>query len=77
MRKLRIWLWQIVSDLEAKLYPYDQEDNNDFYYTIKNDETGEQYMIIEWIRSFDERIVRLQDEMIWVKNEIMRMKEND
>ena len=77
MRKLRIWLWQIVSDLETKLYPYDQEDNNDFYYTIKNDETGEQYMIIEWIRSFDERIVRLQDEMIWVKNEIMRMKEND
>ena len=77
MRKLRIWLWQIVSDLEAKLYPYDQEDNNDFYYTIKNDETGEQYMIIEWIRSFDERIVRLQDEMIWVKNEIIRMKKND
>jgi len=74
MRKMRIWLWQIVSELEQKLYPYETEDNNDYYYTVKNDETGESYMIIEWIKSFDERIQRLQDEMLWVMSEIRRIK---
>jgi hypothetical protein len=74
MRKIRIWLWQIVSELEQKLYPYEREDSNDYYYTVKNDETGENYMIIEWIKSFDERIQRLQDEMMWVQSEIRGMK---
>lgn len=70
LRKIRILLWHIVSDLEQRLYPYHQQDNNDYYYLIKNDETGENYMVIEWIKSFDERIQRLQDEMLWVKSEL-------
>lgn len=73
IRKIRILLWHIVSDLEQRLYPYDKEDSGDFYYTIKNDDTGENYMVIEWIKSFDERIIRLQDEMMWVQSEIRRM----
>jgi hypothetical protein len=76
-RKIRIILWQIVSDWEQRLYPYEKEDSNDYYYTVKNEETGESYMIIEWIKSFDERIQRLQDEMLWVMSEIKRMKIND
>lgn len=71
-RKLRIFLWYIVSDLEQRLYPFHNED--DFYYEVKNDETGEKYFIIDWIKSFDERIIRLQDEMIWVKSEIHKQK---
>ncbi len=67
-RKLRIILWRIVSKLEQILYPYHNED--DYYYEVKNDDTGEKYMIIEWIKSFDERIARLQDEMLFVKSEI-------
>lgn len=74
IRKIRILLWQIVSDWEQKLYPYENEDTNDYYYTVKNDETGESYMTIEWIKSFDQRIERLQDEMIYVQNEIRKMK---
>jgi hypothetical protein len=77
IRKIRILLWQIVSDLEQRLYPFEDEDNNDYYYTVKNDETGEQYMIIEWIKSFDEKISRLQDEMIYVKNELRHVKKDD
>jgi hypothetical protein len=77
LRKIRILLWQIVSDWEQRLYPYEKEDYNDYYYTVKNEETGESYMIIEWIKSFDERIQRLQDEMLWVQNEIRKMKSND
>ena len=74
IRKIRISLWEIVSNLEQHLYPYEKEDNNDYYYTVKNENTGEQYMIIEWIKSFDERIQRLQDEMMWIKSEIRELK---
>jgi len=74
VKTFRIFLWQIVSRLEQSLYPYEDEDRNDYFYTVKNDETGEEYMIIEWIKSFDERIVRLQDEMIFVQSELRSMK---
>jgi len=74
LRRIRILLWQIVSDWEQRLYPYEKEDNNDYYYTVKNDDTGETYMIIEWIKSFDERIQRLQDEMLYVQSEIRDLR---
>ena len=74
LRKIRILLWQIVSDWEQRLYPYEKEDRNYYYYTVKNDDTGEAYMIIEWIKSFDERIQRLQDEMLYVQSEIRDLK---
>jgi len=71
---IRIFLWEIVSNLEQRLYPYYEEDSGDFYYTVKNPDTGEQYAIIEWIKSFDERIQRLQDEMLWIKSEMNSLK---
>jgi len=74
IKKIRILLWQIVSDWEQRLYPYEKEDANDYYYTVKNDETGENYMIIEWIKSFDERIIRLQDEMMYVQSQLRDIK---
>ena len=74
IKNIRILLWQIVSELEQRLYPYEKEDRNDYYYTVKNDETGENYMIIEWIKSFDERIQRLQDEMMYVQSQLRNMK---
>ena len=77
IRKIRILLWQIVSDWEQRLYPYEKEDTGDYYYTIKNEETGENYMIIEWIKSFDERIIRLQDEMLYVQSKLRNLKNDD
>jgi len=74
IKRLRILLWQIVSDWEHRLYPYEKEDAGDYYYTVKNDDTGENYMVIEWIKSFDDRIQRLQDEMLYVKTEIREIK---
>lgn len=74
IKKIRILLWQIVSDWEQRLYPYEKEDVGDYYYTVKNEETGENYMIIEWIKSFDERIIRLQDEMMYVQSQLREIK---
>lgn len=76
LRRIRILVWQIVSDWEQRLYPYEEEDSGDYYYTIKNEETGENYMIIEWIKSFDQRIQRLQDEMLYVQS-VLRNLKND
>jgi hypothetical protein len=73
-KKLRIIIWSIVSELEQRLYPYYNDD--DYYYEVKNDDTGEKYMIIEWIKSFDERISRLQDEMVWIKSELQLINKN-
>lgn len=74
IRRIRILLWNIVSNLESVLYPYESEDNQDYYYTVKNDDTGEEYMIIEWIKSFDERINKLQEDMMYVRNELNGIK---
>jgi len=74
IKRLRILLWQIVSDWEYRLYPYEKEDAGDYYYTVKNDDTGETFMVIEWIKSFDDRIQRLQDEMLYVKSQIREIK---
>jgi len=74
IKQIRILLWQIVSDWEHRLYPYEKEDAGDYYYTVKNDDTGETFMVIEWIKSFDDRIQRLQDEMLYVKSQIREIK---
>jgi len=71
--RIRIFLWEIVSFLEERLYPYHKEDRDDYYYIVKNPETGEEYMIIEWLKSFDERIVRLQDELVWIKSKLIEV----
>ncbi len=76
IKTFRILLWRIASKLEQSLYPYEDEDRNDYFYTVKNDETGEEYMIIEWIKSFDERIIRLQDEMMLVQSELRSMRDD-
>lgn len=72
MRRFRIFLWGIASQIEMWLYPY-EENEDDYYYEVKNDETGEKYMIIEWIKSFDDRICRLQDEILWIKSELQKL----
>ncbi len=74
IKAIRILLWNIVSDLESRLYPYEIDDSQDYYYTVKNDDTGEEYMIIEWIKSFDERISKLQEDMMYVQNQLNRIK---
>lgn len=74
IKSIRILLWQIVSELEQWLYPYHEEDRNDYYFKVKNPETGEEYMIIDWIKSHEEKLERLQDEMIWAKSEIHEIK---
>jgi len=72
LKSFRIWMYERILDLEEVLYPYG--DEQDYYIKVKNDETGEQHMIIDWIKSHNERIDRLQEEMFYVKDKLSRLE---
>ena len=65
-------VWWTVSVLEDWLYPYKDRLTPDesFQIRVKDFNTGENYMVEEVIQSQNERIERLQDEMIDVQNKL-------
>lgn len=76
IRRLHIWLWGIVSELEYHLYPWkgapevhEHEEYQPKQY--KNDTFND-----DWLRSQEERINRLQDEMIYVQRELHKLQNN-
>ena len=65
-------VWWTVSELEDWLYPYKDRltPEESFQIRVKDFDTGENYMVEELIQSQNERIERLQDDMIWAKDRI-------
>ena len=74
--KIREFAWVIVSEIEDWLYPYHNRLTPDeqFEIRVKDPMSGESFMVEEHIQSINERIERLQDEMINVQ---MRLSEHD
>ena len=70
-------VWWTVSELEDWLYPYKDRMTPDekFEIRVKNPATGEEYMVEEHIQSINERIERLQDEMMWAKDRIQYLED--
>ena len=68
-------VWWVVSELEDWLYPYKDRLTPDesFQIRVKDFNTGENYMVEEVIQSQNERIERLQDEMINVQNKLVEL----
>ena len=68
-------VWWIVSELEDWLYPYKDRLTPDesFQIRVKDFNTGENYMVEEVIQSQNERIERLQDEMINVQTKLVEL----
>lgn len=64
MKFIRIFLSNIFYRI-GNFLEYD-----DYYIRVKDDFTGEEYFVMDWIKSHNEQIGRLQDEMIWVKYQI-------
>ena len=73
---IREFLWVIVSEVEDWLYPYRNRLTPDeqFEIRVKDPMSGENFMVEEHIQSINERIERLQDEMINVQ---MKLSEHD
>jgi hypothetical protein len=78
IRQIRIFLWGIISELEYMLYPWNEE-NKPPEETIKKFNLPEtpfdENLHYDWLKSHDDKINRLQEEMIWVQKEIHRLNE--
>ena len=70
--KIREFAWVIVSEIEDWLYPYRNRLTPDeqFEIRVKDPMSGENFMVEEHIQSQNDRIERLQDEMINVQNRL-------
>ena len=65
-------VWWTVAEIEDWLYPYKDRltPEESFQIRVKDFDTGENYMVEEIIQSQNDRIERLQDEMINVQNRL-------
>ena len=74
--KIREFAWVVVSEIEDWLYPYRNQltPEEQFEVRVKDPMSGENFMVEEHIQSINERIERLQDEMINVQ---MKLSEHD
>ena len=74
--KIREFVWVVVSEIEDWLYPYRNRLTleEQFEIRVKDPMSGENFMVEEVIQQQNERIERLQDEMINVQ---MKLSEHD
>ena len=74
--KIREFAWVIVSEIEDWLYPYHNKltPEEQFEIRVKDPMSGENFMVEEHIQQQNERIERLQDEMITVQ---MKLAEHE
>ena len=70
-------VWWTVSELEDWLYPYHNRltPEEQFEIRVKDPLSGENFMVEEHIQSQNERIERLQDEMITVQMKLAEHEE--
>ena len=69
---IREFLWVCVSEVEDWLYPYRDRltPEERFEIRVKDPMSGENFMVEEHIQQQNERIERLQDEMINVQTKL-------
>ncbi len=74
---IREFLWMIASEVEDWLYPYRNRLTPDeqFEIRVKDPMSGENFMVEEVIQQQNERIERLQDEMITVQMKLAEHEE--
>jgi len=74
---IREFLWVIVSEVEDWLYPYRDRltPEERFEIRVKDPMSGENFMVEEVIQQQNERIERLQDEMINVQMKLAEHEE--
>ena len=75
--KIREFAWVVVSEIEDWLYPYRNRltPEEQFENRVKDPISAENYMVDEHIQQQNERIERLQDEMITVQMKLAEHEE--
>ena len=74
--KIREFAWMVADEIADWLYPYRNQltPEEQFEIRVKDPMSGENFMVEEHIQQQNERIERLQDEMINVQ---MRLADHD
>lgn len=80
IRALQIKLWSLVAELEYLLYPWKTKQPPEWAVQRYNLDHGitddhEDMIYYNWIKAHDERIGRLQSEMIHIQNEVKRLNQ--
>ena len=59
-------IWWVVAEIEDWLYPYHDRltPEDKFEVRVKNPYTNEEYMVEEWIQGLNEKVNKLQDEVM-------------
>lgn len=71
---IRVWLWSFVVELEYQLYPWKTTTPPEWVRTEhKVEQDYIQNLNDDWLKSHDDKINRLQNEMIWVQKEIHKL----
>ena len=74
-KDFRFFLWGLAMDLQNALDPHEVDPEDEYYVRVKNDDTGEEYMVLDWIQGHNEKINALEEKMIWVISELNRLKQ--
>ena len=74
-KDFRFFLWGLAMDLQNALDPHEVDPEDEYYVRVKNDDTGEEYMVLDWIQVHNEKINALEEKMIWVISELNRLKQ--
>lgn len=68
-------IFYMVQDFfDRILEPYEMSN---YDIRVRDEISGEKYAVSDWIKSLDERIQYLEDELIWSKSEIRRLSEEN
>lgn len=80
IKKFRIFIWSIVAELEYILYPWKNENDLPPEDIIKKYNLPEQPFNVDcnydWLKLHEDKIGKLQTEMIWVKDKINKLEKN-
>jgi hypothetical protein len=79
IRTLHVWLWGIVMELEDMLYPWKTSEPPSWAIerhnlTNNGDDQLDEIIYKEWIRAHDDKINRLQSEMISVQSQLYKLQ---
>jgi hypothetical protein len=83
IKEIQIVLWGWVSELEYRLYPWKTSTPPSWAVERYNIDAGiinddhvfdNDSLHYDWLKSHDDKINRLQDEMIWVRDEIHKLE---
>ena len=70
---IREFAWAVVSEIEDWLYPYRNRltPEERFEVRVKEPVTGEMWMVEELIQQMNEKVDKMQDDMMWVKDKVL------